>query len=88
MIDEAEQIVYHFMHYGWPSKEHQSVSLPPSTTRESKSRTERVGQGEIGRATPHLPAGPDSPCLLQTGRTTLRSYTPQQILPFLKSMEA
>lgn len=55
MIDEAEQIVYHFMHYGWLSKEHQSVSLPPSNTRESKSKEGRVGQGTGGPLPQPLP---------------------------------
>lgn len=86
MIDEAEQIVYHFMHYGWPSKEHQSVSLPPSNTRERKKK-ERVGQGENGRANSPPPACPDSLCLLQTGKATLRSHGPQLILLFLESTE-
>lgn len=36
MIDEAEQIVYHVIHYGWRSKEHQAVTCLPSITRERK----------------------------------------------------
>lgn len=53
MIDEAEQIVYHAMHYGWPGKEHQAASCPPSITREKK---ERVGQGVSVRANSPPPA--------------------------------
>lgn len=79
MIDEAEQIVYHAMHYGWPSKEHQAVCRPPSITSERKR--ERVGQGVSGRANSPPPAcHPYSLCLLQTGRASLRRSRAQLIL--------
>lgn len=82
MIDEAEQIVYRVMHYGSLSKEHQSVSHPPSISRERKRESRARGERES-----QLP----SPCqqpLPQTGRATPRSHSPQLILLFLKSTEA
>ncbi|TNN70364.1 hypothetical protein EYF80_019390 [Liparis tanakae] len=52
------------MHYGWPSKEHQSVSRP---LRQEKARESRAGEIEEPAALP-LPAGADGPRLLQPGR--------------------
>lgn len=66
MINEAEQIVYHFMHYGWASKEHQSVSHPPSCTKKKQeSRTGRDGQSQLPS-----PCQPASLWLLQTNRNS------------------
>lgn len=82
MIDEAEQIVYHVMHYGWPSKEHQSVSLPPSIKGESK-RESRAGRGwESQLPSPCLPAPTAS------ASYKLAEQLPQLILVFLESTEA
>lgn len=76
MIEEAEQLVYHLMHYALPSKEHQSMHCPPFIWTQEKAKSRVTREGREWEPTPlPLPASPYTLCLLQTGRATLSSFS-------------
>lgn len=76
MIEEAEQLVYHLMHYALPSKEHQSMRCPPFIWTQEKAKSRVTREGREWEPTPlPLPASPYTLCLLQTGRATLSSFS-------------
>lgn len=80
MIEEAEQIVYRVMHYGWPKQRASGWESPSTRERER----ERVGRGARGSANfPSSPAWrPNGLCLTQTGGAALRRDIDYSWFPF------
>lgn len=81
MIEEAEQIVYRVMHYGWPKQRAWGWESPSTRERERG----REGDREAEREAPTSPPPPDGLCLSQPGRAALRRDIDHSWFPFLPS---
>lgn len=86
MIEEAEQIVYHVMHYGWPKQRASGWESPSTRERERERQRERRPGSERERQLPLLPRlTPWRPLPSTNWQSSSEKRYRQQLIPFFSS---